>query len=227
MRGCSDGAEERPMSGYAAERHRPGQGAQHLDYLEASGEKPHESSPRPVIEMPGRVTEVADVREARQVECPPQRLAWHARDQPGAGEAREHVERALGVLQVLEHLAAQHELGRIPVGIEALDRGRLELDRHPRHGRPPPRLHQDLGEGVAASDTQAAACQADRELSLAATDLMRLAHTGSLDQLIEPAEDRKSTRLNSSHTVISYAVFCLKKKKKKYKATTGQKKQNK
>src|SRR5260221_8454102 len=28
------------------------------------------------------------------------------------------------------------------------------------------------------------------------------------------ASDRKSTRLNSSHTVISYAVFCLKKKKK-------------
>src|SRR5256885_10419187 len=27
------------------------------------------------------------------------------------------------------------------------------------------------------------------------------------------AEDRKSTRLNSSHLVISYAVFCLKKKK--------------
>src|SRR5437764_8897851 len=29
-----------------------------------------------------------------------------------------------------------------------------------------------------------------------------------------PAEDRKSTRLNSSHRCISYAVFCLKKKKK-------------
>src|SRR5579883_3629131 len=28
-------------------------------------------------------------------------------------------------------------------------------------------------------------------------------------------EDRKSTRLNSSHVKISYAVFCLKKKKKK------------
>src|SRR5947207_10152988 len=28
-------------------------------------------------------------------------------------------------------------------------------------------------------------------------------------------QDRKSTRLNSSHTVISYAVFCLKKKKTK------------
>src|SRR5947208_10073476 len=35
-------------------------------------------------------------------------------------------------------------------------------------------------------------------------------------------EDRKSTRLNSSHQIISYAVFCLKKKKKKKKkaATT-------
>src|SRR5690554_7880925 len=30
-------------------------------------------------------------------------------------------------------------------------------------------------------------------------------------------EDRKSTRLNSSHVRISYAVFCLKKKKKKKK----------
>src|SRR2546427_3870711 len=32
------------------------------------------------------------------------------------------------------------------------------------------------------------------------------------------ARDRKSTRLNSSHSQISYAVFCLKKKKKKNKA---------
>src|SRR5688500_19724261 len=30
------------------------------------------------------------------------------------------------------------------------------------------------------------------------------------------AQDRKSTRLNSSHLVISYAVFCLKKKKQKH-----------
>src|SRR5689334_24448151 len=33
-------------------------------------------------------------------------------------------------------------------------------------------------------------------------------HTGA-----EPGTDRKSTRLNSSHSSISYAVFCLKKKK--------------
>src|SRR5256885_10128377 len=42
---------------------------------------------------------------------------------------------------------------------------------------------------------------------------------GASDQLLRvaridaEAQDRKSTRLNSSHLVISYAVFCLKKKK--------------
>src|SRR2546427_4452299 len=35
------------------------------------------------------------------------------------------------------------------------------------------------------------------------------------DEVVERAvQDRKSTRLNSSHSQISYAVFCLKKKKK-------------
>src|SRR5438034_5150317 len=38
-----------------------------------------------------------------------------------------------------------------------------------------------------------------------------------------PSPDRKSTRLNSSHTVISYAVFCLKKKKIKAELSTDTK----
>src|SRR5690349_22733336 len=37
-----------------------------------------------------------------------------------------------------------------------------------------------------------------------------------LRQMVELPGDRKSTRLNSSHVEISYAVFCLKKKKNKY-----------
>src|SRR6266496_4512293 len=41
------------------------------------------------------------------------------------------------------------------------------------------------------------------------------------------AEDRKSTRLNSSHVEISYAVFCLKKKKKKKIKYTIKKKKKK
>src|SRR5256885_7909154 len=38
--------------------------------------------------------------------------------------------------------------------------------------------------------------------------------------LLGAGRDRKSTRLNSSHLVISYAVFCLKKKKKKHQHYT-------
>src|SRR5438132_3081046 len=41
--------------------------------------------------------------------------------------------------------------------------------------------------------------------------LLGAGELGTAEQL-PPEQDRKSTRLNSSHTVISYAVFCLKKK---------------
>src|SRR5437660_2368300 len=44
-------------------------------------------------------------------------------------------------------------------------------------------------------------------------DLQALEQPARLLQLRAHARDRKSTRLNSSHVAISYAVFCLKKKK--------------
>src|SRR5438067_6504145 len=52
------------------------------------------------------------------------------------------------------------------------------------------------------------------------TDINRAAAESSSGEVVECDhflnwEDRKSTRLNSSHVSISYAVFCLKKKKKK------------
>src|SRR5687768_17849207 len=58
-----------------------------------------------------------------------------------------------------------------------------------------------------------------------APERVRAALRGHLDRGLIPKlqvdlqlrEDRKSTRLNSSHGYISYAVFCLKKKKKKNK----------
>src|SRR5438132_10641997 len=47
-----------------------------------------------------------------------------------------------------------------------------------------------------------------------AAELVRHIEAGQRGGWIDPELlDRKSTRLNSSHTVISYAVFCLKKKK--------------
>src|SRR2546426_8376566 len=52
------------------------------------------------------------------------------------------------------------------------------------------------------------------------TQEVRAAVMASVVPPVTQGLDRKSTRLNSSHLVISYAVFCLKKKKKKNKKTT-------
>src|SRR5688572_31361834 len=46
------------------------------------------------------------------------------------------------------------------------------------------------------------------------TDANRSGHRTRLTGRLQGHPDRKSTRLNSSHSQISYAVFCLKKKKK-------------
>src|SRR5688572_31383836 len=53
-----------------------------------------------------------------------------------------------------------------------------------------------------------------RHLELVGISTLDLVHPDVLDlhALLLEVEDRKSTRLNSSHSQISYAVFCLKKK---------------
>src|SRR2546427_8998621 len=50
---------------------------------------------------------------------------------------------------------------------------------------------------------------------------LRAFEVHAVDYLLKPFEDRKSTRLNSSHSQISYAVFCLKKKKKTTNTVTA------
>src|SRR5437773_4809028 len=52
-------------------------------------------------------------------------------------------------------------------------------------------------------------------------DVQRPTHTKIAHALLtRVVRDRKSTRLNSSHITISYAVFCLKKKKHSHNVTT-------
>src|SRR5690349_23789688 len=50
--------------------------------------------------------------------------------------------------------------------------------------------------------------------TISATARVRLVRTAAVALMVS-IQDRKSTRLNSSHVEISYAVFCLKKKKNK------------
>src|SRR5256886_12651868 len=55
---------------------------------------------------------------------------------------------------------------------------------------------------------------ADSDLAAARIVLRVELHLLAFTQPADAGADRKSTRLNSSHSQISYAVFCLKKKKK-------------
>src|SRR2546429_4887084 len=50
---------------------------------------------------------------------------------------------------------------------------------------------------------------------------LHAAQTDRLDDSVSLSSDRKSTRLNSSHGYISYAVFCLKKKNKEPSAASA------
>src|SRR5438034_11539880 len=61
------------------------------------------------------------------------------------------------------------------------------------------------------------ATEAAPELLAPMTDPSVIDRHRKFVDVLMAAVDRKSTRLNSSHTVISYAVFCLKKKKKTHK----------
>src|SRR2546422_4515151 len=56
--------------------------------------------------------------------------------------------------------------------------------------------------------------EAARRAGAQAVGPVRLHHRRAVRGTARDLQDRKSTRLNSSHGYISYAVFCLKKKKK-------------
>src|SRR5438132_4806624 len=68
---------------------------------------------------------------------------------------------------------------------------------------------------LAAADPVAAYGDVDRAKLTAEEARARIATVVEALNDAGMPRDRKSTRLNSSHTVISYAVFCLKKKKNK------------
>src|SRR2546427_5977328 len=69
-----------------------------------------------------------------------------------------------------------------------------------------------LHNAFADSQTSLGAFIQHSRLELCMRELLQPAHAQRT--ITEVAIDRKSTRLNSSHSQISYAVFCLKKKKK-------------
>src|SRR3712207_7447323 len=73
-------------------------------------------------------------------------------------------------------------------------------------------LFRSAMKGARAADEVPAAAKAVKLLGGGAAVVHPVELPGSEHRVIVEVRDRKSTRLNSSHANISYAVFCLKKK---------------
>src|SRR5256885_11571363 len=100
---------------------------------------------------------------------------------------------------------------------------RSPAHRHPspvrRERKPMNRIALPLGLAALLISSSASAMKVPTgsdDLNLNVNVLLQARYEGTFEGSVERSfEDRKSTRLNSSHLVISYAVFCLKKKKSK------------
>src|SRR5690242_21184481 len=79
---------------------------------------------------------------------------------------------------------------------------------------PAPRKGKE-GAALAGDGVELAADVLDPRDAVPHHDFVRRLPEREILDDVAPGRDRKSTRLNSSHMSISYAVFCLKKKKKK------------
>src|SRR2546427_1351862 len=106
----------------------------------------------------------------------------------------------------------------MPSGIEALA-GRLDLsDAHELGDRLPIACDGDLllalQHRLGSRPALAQVPHGDGLHGARLTCFTTLGPTGQIGATSLETRDRKSTRLNSSHSQISYAVFCLKKKKK-------------
>src|SRR5574337_1582293 len=139
-----------------------------------------------------------------------------ARTRPTSVINQRRIPRVHGLLLFSQTFDAETDL------IAGLEENRARFDAHP-HAWGGSRRDQIPGfEGHEAADVTHQLCDPEDHrprvavLEAPAVDLepqrqrLRVAHLVGGD---EPG-DRKSTRLNSSHHSISYAVFCLKKKKK-------------
>src|SRR2546426_8910194 len=144
----------------------------------------------------------------------------------GLGSPVQHLERN-GCLS--DNLLAVHAnylapgdaalLGRRSVSVVHCPRSHtfFQHRRFPRKELARARVNICLGTDSLASVTKARG-QAPELNLFAEMQAFAASHPDVPSEVIlQMTTDRKSTRLNSSHLVISYAVFCLKKKKKKKK----------
>src|SRR6266853_6119065 len=160
-----------------------------------------------VLTVPGRGAEEGEALSAQVRAVAPGALPVHRLDRDTSGVVLFGLTR-----EAHRALNAAFESRRAEKTYLALVRGDLGS---------PVRCELPLFEG--RRGTMRVAGRGDARGQAARTDFTPVERFGAATW----CSDRKSTRLNSSHSQISYAVFCLKKKKKKKKDSVIKKKKKK
>src|SRR3989475_4263275 len=156
--------------------------------------------------------------EERQERADP--VKRDGRDEDGHPAARDslqdvsegHEQRCRALRRVEEAVVGGRKLAAKEV---AARRGEQAVDLSPgeeHQTREHDEQRRDVGKGDEKQDPHSLEPEGNEHRVLAADMIGDPAKEWACEAV---QEDRKSTRLNSSHSQISYAVFCLKKKKKK------------
>jgi hypothetical protein len=90
----------------------PGQRLRHCPDLEVTTDERTDGPPIPVLHVPGCVAEAGEIPQPRHVHEPPDRLVGHTEDHGSPGDPAKLVESAVGVVEVFEHLAGEHDVER-------------------------------------------------------------------------------------------------------------------
>ena len=157
---------------HLAQRHGPRHGCADRNEVEPGLEEPDKLRRPPVLNVPRRVAPLAPVGAASQIQDAPQRLARHAGEQVRTRDPGQDIERRLGLLQVLQHFAAHHEVGLCIGCAQFVDVRAIESRIEPFGCRLPVCLFRQTPRNIACTYLQAAPRQPETEMSFAAAGLV-------------------------------------------------------
>src|SRR5690606_25651997 len=136
----------RPLARYprSVQEERQGKTHLHVQGLECGLDDADESTLRPTLDVLGMVAEVSQILAPGQVRELEPRLPGNREQSVGSGEGCESLEGRPGILQMLEHLAADHQIEAPPPGFEGLEGAHRELPLRAASLRPLDRLRGDV-----------------------------------------------------------------------------------
>lgn len=111
-----------------AKNHGPGEWRANRKYFEIAGNYLSKRFLTPMVNVSRGIASLPNVFTAHQVQTTPERLPGNTDKEVGRGQSVQDLERRIRVRQVLEHLAADHQMRRVLFRLEVIDTCDLPID---------------------------------------------------------------------------------------------------